>query len=243
VSKRTYREFCPIARSLDLLGERWTLLIVRELLLGPKRFKDLLAALSPMGSNRLASRLKELQGAGVVAKRLLPAAADVSVYELTAYGERLRPVLYSLGEWGSSLPLPPDAGLSGARAELMALGISATCPPALSADLEETYELHVGSERFHVSAVRGSVTVRSGPAPARADLLVECDLGTFRALLGGRVSPSRALREGRVSVVGDARGLRRVFQILSDAHQRPTSTAPAMAWTSTAAPAPAKASS
>src|SRR5271154_4972506 len=90
MSKRSYGEMCPVARALDVIGERWTILIVRELLLGPKRFKDLLARLPAMGTNRLADRLKGLEAAGVLAKRTLPAPAEVQVYELSDYGERLR---------------------------------------------------------------------------------------------------------------------------------------------------------
>jgi DNA-binding HxlR family transcriptional regulator/putative sterol carrier protein len=215
VSKRNYREMCPVARSLDVVGERWTLLVVRELLLGPKRFKDLLTALSAMGTNRLASRLKALEAAGVVAKRTLPPPAEVQVYELTEYGERLRPVIYCLGAWGSELPLQEDIDRDTARAELIALGLCAASPPELSADLDETYELHVACERFHVSAKRGTVTVRSGPAPVTADLVAECDLATFIELATGATSPSRAARQGRASFSGGSALSTRAFRILN----------------------------
>jgi DNA-binding HxlR family transcriptional regulator len=185
-----------------------TLLVVRELLLGPKRFKDLLSALPAMGTNRLASRLKGLEAAGVIARRTLPAPAEVQVYELTEHGERLRPVIYCLGAWGSELPLGDDVDRGRARAELMALGLSATSPPALSAELEETYEFHVADELFHVDVALGTVTVRSGPAPVTADLLVRCDLATFLELVTGAVTPSRAAR----------RGLTRAFQLLNYRH-------------------------
>jgi DNA-binding HxlR family transcriptional regulator len=215
VPKRSYHEMCPVARSLDVVGERWTLLIVRELLLGPKRFKDLLAALSAMGSNRLASRLKGLRDAGVVAKRILPPPAEVQVYELTEYGERLRPVIYCLGAWGSELPLEDDVDGSTARAELIALGLSATSPPELSAELDETYELHVADECFHVRATHGAVTVRSGPAPAAPDLAAECDLATFVELVTGAITPSRAAREGRASFSGGPALATRAFRVLN----------------------------
>jgi DNA-binding HxlR family transcriptional regulator len=206
---------CPVARSLDVIGERWTLLVVRELLLGPKRFKDLLAALSAMGTNRLASRLKGLEAAGVLAKRTLPPPAGVQVYELTEYGERLRPVIHCLGAWGSELPLQDDIDRGTARAELIAFGLSATSPPELSAELEETYELHVASECFHVSATRGTVTVRSGPAPVTADLVVECDFATFVELVTGAGTPSQAARQRRASFVGRQALFTRAFQVLN----------------------------
>jgi DNA-binding HxlR family transcriptional regulator len=215
---RTYGEICPVARSLDVIGERWMILLVRELLLGPKRFKDLLAALPSMGTNRLAARLKSLESVGVVAKRTLPPPAEIQVYELTEYGERLRPVVYCLGAWGAELPLPQNAELDKARAELIALGLSATSPPELSADLEETYEFHVAGERFHVDAVHGTVTVRSGPAPRAADLVVDCDLATFFALVTGETTPSAAARDARASFIGAAAARTRAFQILSYEH-------------------------
>ena len=219
MSKRTYGEMCPVARSLDVIGERWTILVVRELLLGPKRFKDLLSRLPAMGTNRLADRLKGLRDAGVIAKRTLPAPADVQVYELTAHGERLRPLVYCLGAWGSELPVPDDADRAGARAELIALGLSASSPPELSAGLKETYEFHVARELFHVTASDGTVTVRSGPAPVAADLVVDCDFGTFLDLVSGETSPSRAARERRGSFTG-ARGLAsRAFRILNYGHR------------------------
>src|SRR3974390_2234062 len=95
MASRRYGQMCPVARALDVLGERWTLLIVRELLLGPKRFKDLLAALPAMGTNRLSDRLAKLQDAGVIARATLPPPAGVRVYELTPSGELLRPVIYA----------------------------------------------------------------------------------------------------------------------------------------------------
>jgi DNA-binding HxlR family transcriptional regulator/putative sterol carrier protein len=209
---------CPVARALDVLGERWTLLVVRELLLGPKRFKDLLTALPAMGTNRLGDRLKSLQAAGVVARRTLPPPAGVQVYELTASGERLRPALYCMGAWGRELPVLEELDPDGVRAELIALGLAGTSPPELSAGLEETYELHIGSECFHVTVADSSVAVRSGPAPVTADLLVECDADTFLALVTGELTPSQAARHGRMSVHGEQTRLTRAFRILSYTH-------------------------
>jgi DNA-binding HxlR family transcriptional regulator len=215
MSKRTYGEMCPVARALDVIGERWTILIVRELLLGPKRFKDLLAQLPAMGTNRLADRLKGLYDAGVVAKRTLPAPAEVRVYELTDLGERLRPLICCLGAWGAQLPLPQDVDAGTARAELIALGLSTTAPPGLIAEHDETYELRVAHECFHVRVADASATVRSGPAPVAADLLVECDLPTFLELSAGELTPAQAARQGRASFAGAPAVRARAFQVLS----------------------------
>jgi len=215
MSKRTYGEMCPVARALDVIGERWTILIVRELLLGPKRFKDLLAQLPAMGTNRLADRLKGLYDAGVVARRTLPAPAEARVYELTDVGERLRPLIYCLSAWGAELPLPQDVDAGTARAELIALGLSTTAPPQLVAEHEETYELRVAHECFHVRVADGEATVRSGPAPLAADLLVECDLPTFLELAGGALTPAQAARQGRASFTGAPAVRARAFRVLS----------------------------
>jgi DNA-binding HxlR family transcriptional regulator/putative sterol carrier protein len=206
---------CSIARALDVLGERWTLLVVRELLLGPKRFKDLLAALPAMGSNRLGDRLKTLQAAGAVAKRTLPPPAGVNVYELTESGQELRAAIYCLGAWGSRLPLPESIDPDTARAELIAFGLAAASRPRLSSERSETYEFHVGEECFHVNAARGEVAARSGPAPVAADLLVECDLHTFLALATGELKPAQAIRLGLARIRGEPSLFARALEILS----------------------------
>lgn len=215
MARRNYGEICPVARSLDVVGERWTLLVVRELLLGPKRFKDLLAVLPAMGSNRLAGRLHRLTDAGVVVKRTLPAPAEVRVYELTEYGERLRPVVYGLGAWGAELPFEADVDWGSARAELIAMGLSAASPPELSAELEETYELHVGAERFHAIVAHGTVTIRSGSPAVAADLVVDCDLATFQELVTGGITAAQAARRGRAGFTGPPTLRTRAFQLLS----------------------------
>ena len=206
---------CSVARALDVLGERWTLLIVRELLLGPKRFKDLMATLPAMGTNRLGERLKSLQAAGVIARRRLPPPAGVHVYELTESGERLRPAIYCLGAWGRELPLEPGLERDSARAELIALGLAGTSPPALSAELAETYEFAVGEERFHVNVEHGVLRTLSGPAPVAADLLVECDLHTFLGLAAGELTSARAIRAGQARIRGEPLLLARAFELMS----------------------------
>ena len=186
--------------------------MVRELLLGPKRFKDLLAMLPAMGTNRLGDRLKSLQAAGAVAKRTLPPPAGVQVYELTESGQRLRPAIYCLGAWGWQLP--PDEGIDRetARAELIALGLAGTSRPELSAGLAECYEFRVGEERFHVKATDGVAEARSGPAPVAADLLVECDLHTFLALATGDLTPQQAIRRGHAQIRGEPATAVRAFE-------------------------------
>src|ERR671921_1724366 len=103
MSKRSYNQYCAVARALDIIGERWTLLIVRELLTGPKRFKDLLEGLPGIGTNLLATRLKDLEGNGILRRATLPPPAGSKVYELTGLGRELEQVVVALSQWGSKL--------------------------------------------------------------------------------------------------------------------------------------------
>ena len=104
-----YEQYCPVAHALERVGERWSLLIVRELLKGPKRYTDLSAALPRIGTNVLAARLKDLEAAGILAKRRLPPPAPAQVYELTAYGVALKPVVRELARWGlQTMPAPDE---------------------------------------------------------------------------------------------------------------------------------------
>ncbi len=201
---------CPIARSLDVLGERWTLLIVRELLLGPKRFKDLLGVLPAMGTTRLAERLRSLDADGVIAKVSLPSAADVRAYQLTPFGERLRAVVLLLGDWGNELPLHDGLDPATARPELIALALAGNADPAASATLDEAYELHVGPETFHVLATRGTVAVHSGPSPRPPAATISCPPDTFDALTTGDL----ALPTPTATVTGDPAAATRAFTLL-----------------------------
>jgi DNA-binding HxlR family transcriptional regulator len=129
MSKR-YSQYCPIACSLGLVGERWTLLVVRELMHGPKRYTDLLDGLHGIGTNILAARLKELEAAGLVERRKLPPPAASSVYELTQTGQNLRPVLHELARFGARLMGPPplDALAPGWLVHALDLSLSPISP-------------------------------------------------------------------------------------------------------------------
>ena len=217
MATRTYQQMCPVARALDAVGERWTLLIVRELLLGPKRFKELMARLPAMGTNRLSARLKTLVAQGVVERSTLPAPADVAVYELTALGEGLRPIVLGLASWGARLPFDQRVDPKSARAELIALGLAAQSPREVSSGLHESYEFHVGDEHFHVSVDDGAVVARSGPSRREPAVEVSCELPTFARLAWGDLSPSRALRSGEASIAGRPTAFTRAFRVLAAA--------------------------
>jgi DNA-binding HxlR family transcriptional regulator len=204
-----------MARALDVLGDRWTLLVIRELLLGPKRFKDLLAILPAMGTNRLSERLAALVESDVIRPATLPALATPSAYELTELGEQLRKPVIALGLWGLSLPVDERIDPATARAELIALCLTGASDPASSAGLHALYEFHVGEEVFHVPVNDGKVLVRSGPSVKPTDLTIQCDMETFMALALRQITPAVTLREGRAIVLqGSRRAFTQVFKVL-----------------------------
>ncbi|MER5667397.1 winged helix-turn-helix transcriptional regulator [Streptomyces mirabilis] len=213
---RTYGQMCPLARSMDVLGERWTFLIVRELLLGPKRFKDLADTLPALGPNRLTARLRSLEAADVVRRSTLPPPAGVAVYELTERGEGLREPLIALGRWGLGLPPSPEIDTATTRVDLIALSVSSVVTPDKLAGLKEIYELHVGRETFHVEIADGRMWTRSGPSPVRPDLEIHCRTRTFLKLIFGGTQVTDAVRSGDVRVaVGTDELVERAFDLMS----------------------------
>lgn len=209
---RSYDQFCPAARAMDVIGGRWTVLIVRELLLGPRRFNDLVAGLPSVGPNVLADRLRELRGAGIVRQGRLPPPASVAVYELTELGEDMRPLLDELNRWGLRFldaPRPGDAFQLG-----WLLGcLRASFRPELARGLRETYEARVDGDVFHVRIDDGALDVRHGPAAA-PDATMTTDLTTFIAI-GARLLPlDEAARQGLVEVEGDLSAAARWIEIL-----------------------------
>jgi DNA-binding HxlR family transcriptional regulator len=205
---------CPIARSLDVIGERWSLLIARELLLGPKRFKDLLSELPAMGTNRLSDRLKTLEASGIVAKAMLPPPGEAHVYVLTELGERLRRPVVSLAQWGVGLPLNDRLDLSTARGILLALVRCETAPPQLTRGIRETYDFTIGAERFHILVENDRALPRSGPSPVTADVTIDCDVQTLLLLGAGALTPMQARRQRAAHIDGTTDAVRRAFDIM-----------------------------
>ena len=194
-----------MARALDVLGERWTLLIVRELLTGPKRFKDLLDGLPGIGTNLLAGRLKELEGEGLLRRTTLPPPAGSAVYELTGRGRDLEPVLMGLARWGVDLlgqPRPGEAFKPAWAAQAM----KATFRPEAARWVRETYEFRVGEDVFHVRVDDGVSEPEYGPG-WEPDLILKTDPDTFLELVSGRIEASDAIEAGRLDIEGDAEAL------------------------------------
>jgi DNA-binding HxlR family transcriptional regulator len=209
-SMKRYGQACAIARALDVVGERWSLLLVRELTLGPRRYRDLATGLPGIPSNVLAERLKDLQAAGVITRRTLPAPTDVTVYELTGAGRALQPALKELLFWGLRYgpePSEDDVGQPG-WALLTAAGRPSALPDG------QTCELRVGPEVFYLSSEAGRLTVRRGPAPD-GDAVVAMSADTLYSLLTGQRSVTDAVRHSTVE--GDIRIARRALQPLAAA--------------------------
>jgi DNA-binding HxlR family transcriptional regulator len=163
---KRYDQYCPMAHALDLVGERWALLVVRELMHGPKRYTDLAEALPGIGTNILASRLRDLEAGGIVAKRRLPPPAASQVYELTEYGRDLRPAMRELALWGARSLGPPtehDELFEGWLANAVDIVLAPFAPPG-------RFEFRVDGEI--ASLVDGEVQDGSIEDP---DVLVEGD--------------------------------------------------------------------
>jgi DNA-binding HxlR family transcriptional regulator len=191
---RTYGDRCGVARALDVVGERWALLVVRELVLGPKRFTDLRAGLPRLSTDVLAQRLRELEAAGVVRRRKLAPPSGARVYELTEWGQDLEPLVIGLGRWGSRAPFPSDGTDLGVDAFVIAL--KTLFDPAAAGDLDATVELRLGEDRFRARVAGGELTVARGEAEA-ADATVIAD----PAALSGVLWHGRPLDD--VTVAGD----------------------------------------
>jgi len=177
---RTYGDPCGVARALDRVGERWALLIVRDLLLGPKRFTDLRGGLPQVSPDVLAQRLRELESAGIVQRRKLAPPAASQVYELTEWGQELEPVVLALGRWGSRAPLPPGDAELGVDAFVIAL--KTVFEPSAAEGLRASYELRLGEHRFHARVAGGRLDVARAGAD-RPDATIETDPGTLATVL------------------------------------------------------------
>jgi DNA-binding HxlR family transcriptional regulator len=209
-TSRSYGDACAIARALDVVGERWALLVVRELLLGPQRFSDLRRALPAASSNLVADRLRELAAQGVIRRRQLPAPAGSWVYELTEWGADLEPVLLALGGWAMHVPLPPAATLSATSVLLFLRGSARPDPGAPPA----TYRIELDDRVWAVRTEAGRLDVRPG-APGRPDAALRTDPATLNALLDGTTDLDAAVSGGSAVTAGDPTALRRLIEAVT----------------------------
>jgi DNA-binding HxlR family transcriptional regulator len=199
--KRTYGEACGIPRALDRVGERWALMIVRELLLGPKRFTDIRAALPALSSDILAQRLRELDAAGVLRRRKLPPPAASQVYELTDWGLQLEPVIVALGRWGARAPAAPAT--AGMSFDAHILSLRTLFDPETAGDFAAVFDFRLDDEqRFRARVADGTLDLVRGDT-GDADATVTTDAGTLLALAHRRVEFDEALASGALELEGD----------------------------------------
>ena len=208
VTSRSYDQFCGVARALDLVGERWALLIVRDLVLGPKRFTDLRRGLAGIGTNVLAARLKELERAGVVQRRLLPPPAASSVYELTEYGRDVEGPLLALGRWGAK-SLGAREPWQSLRSEWLAVALKAFFRPEATAGLRATVALCFDDAAFRARIDDGSLAIEESTEDS-ADLTLSTDVETLIGYLAGAGVPVAAL-----AAEGDTALLERLPEIFA----------------------------
>jgi DNA-binding HxlR family transcriptional regulator len=206
-TRRTYGDGCAIARALDVVGERWALLVVRELLLGPKRYTDLRRGLANASPNVLSQRLAELEGAGVIRRRKLPPPVGARVYELTDWGRELEETVMSLGNWASRSPTAPSpAPIRSADSVILAL--RARFDPRAVPGLRAGYELRLGEDRFRIDVADDQLDMARGDAH-HADAIIETDADTIAAVLWGGRSLADAEGSGTLTTKGDEAAVER----------------------------------
>jgi DNA-binding HxlR family transcriptional regulator len=183
ISERSYKQYCGVARALDLVGERWALLVVRELALGPKRFTDLRQGLPGIATNVLSLRLRQMERDGVVTRRLLPPPAPAQVYELTEHGRELVPIMLALGRWGATTmsERSPDQSIRG---EWLALALKAFFDADAAQGLSATVALVLDGAPFTLRVEDGRLDVTPG-ANGPADLAITTDPDLLLQFLAG----------------------------------------------------------
>jgi DNA-binding HxlR family transcriptional regulator len=212
MTTRSYNQYCGLAYALDIVGERWTLLIVRELFAGPRRFTDLMAGLCDISTNLLTERLKSLEEQGLVKRRvLLPPAASV-VYELTPLGYSLEKSLLELGKWGSQFVPPKDEDH-----RYLHLGSYALTPMTFfraekAQGINESYELHVDNEVIHFRIQAGDISVHQGEMQ-HPTVTLYASMQTYMEMLGRKMDAAFALKHRLIRVEGDLSALQRFFEI------------------------------
>jgi DNA-binding HxlR family transcriptional regulator len=209
-TSRSYRDSCGIARALDVVGERWALLVVRELLLAPQRFSELRHALPHVSSNLLADRLRELELKGVL-RRLTPTEGP-RVYELTEWGRKLEPILLALGDWGIDAPQPPPPSALSATSVLIFLQRAARPDPAAP---PMDCRLELDGRVWTARLASGRVQVRPGE-PATAAVSLRTEPKALSALLADPATLATACADGSVAVVGDLSAIDRLLHAVTD---------------------------
>lgn len=212
MNHRSYHQYCGLAYALDIVGERWTLLIVRELVAGPRRFTDLMEGLPGVSTNLLTGRLKSLEQQGILRRRTLPPPAGAAVYELTPLGQGLEKALLELGRWGSQFVPPSPEG-----AHLLHLASYALTPKTFfraeaAAAVDDVYELHIDDEVLQVQIRQGKIHVQQGES-LKPDVALHASMPVYMQLFAGKMTLEEACAAGGIRIDGDPETLRRFFTL------------------------------
>lgn len=208
--KRSYEDGCAAAHALDLVGERWAFLVVRELLLGPKRFTDLRSGLPGISPNVLSQRLHELEQVGVVRRRTLDFPVAIWVYELTDWGRELEPVILQLGRWGARSPHPyREAPLSE---DSLLLSLRAMFDAAAAAGFTATFELRLSRCPYRVVIADGGIEIARGGLE-QPDAILQADVATLAAVVYDDRDLDEALKSGELILNGDRAAVERFLTL------------------------------
>ncbi len=198
-SQTRYDDPCGIARTMAVIGDRWAVLVVRELMFGPRRFAQLRSGLPGISPNVLSQRLRDLESAGLLQRTVLDESAASTAYELTSRGAALEPVLIELGRWGSREHNTSDNELS---VSAMMFSYKTVFDPSRATD--GIYGVRVDGEPLTVTVYGAQIQVRRGLDPA-ADVVLDTDMPTLRAVSFGRLSVRAAAKSGRLRIAGERR--------------------------------------
>jgi DNA-binding HxlR family transcriptional regulator/putative sterol carrier protein len=213
MGEHRYQQYCGLARALDIAGDRWTLLIVRELILGPRRFTDLIDGLPGISRNLLTERLRSLERDDLIARRELPPPAARQVYELTADGRDLADAMVPLIGWGARR-LGRRKPTDSFRARWAALAMVTFGNREAAKGVSETYQYLVDGSAFHLVVDDGSIELRDGRAEDPAVTLTT-DEETLAEIAGGKITGSAATAAGALTVTGDDEAAKRLGRIFS----------------------------
>lgn len=205
VSRRTYGQYCGLAHALDVVGERWTLLIVRELASGPKRYTELADALAGIGTSLLATRVRQLEADGVVQRRLaLDQPGSTVVYELSDAGRELAAAVVPLAMWGARHQMADaDVCHEAFRAEWLLSFLAADVRRDGPHDLDAVYEFHIDDSTACLRLRDGGVTVTPGAPATPGDVVVRSRASTIAEIVGHKIAVADALAEGSFEITGD----------------------------------------
>lgn len=213
---RSYDQYCPLARALDVVGDRWAMLLLRELFFSPKRFTDLEQRLEGIAPNLLSRRLKDLESVGLIRRRKLDPPASSTVYELTDKAQGLESAMIELAKWGVQF-LGTYEGDEAFNIEWLIPAMEEMADREAGRGVWEIYEFRLEDSVFWVEVADGEVQMRAGHAPRAADLLVETDMETFMGIGFGSITSEDAVASGRARVTGDLSITERAIEIMAPA--------------------------